>query len=322
VAYEDYSHGEGTVERLHDVSKRLMDAHNATATERSERVAAAQEHADRIRAIARLRQAGPRAASASDIESAQLAAFAAEAQLELAQARASESRKVAQSGDGPGKGPRTRLVIGKLDDRVPMKFPDETALDDILKHIKQSTTSSEFPNGIPIYVDPLGLQEAEKSLTSTVQIDLEGVPLRRTLQLVLKQLGLAYIVEDGMIYITSQESQLTHLEPPIPVDNPIIEQGEKAVRGEMTLQEMKDWIELFATREKVRAMLEHGNSSDESGNRLIGFDEDIKKLTSRNDELKKKSDSLEAQVSQMRELITELLKTEREGKKPAGPRTR
>ena len=52
------------------------------------------------------------------------------------------------------------------------------------------------------------MQEAEKSMTSTVRdMDLEGVPLRRTLQLLLKQLDLVYFVEDGMLYITSDESE-------------------------------------------------------------------------------------------------------------------
>ncbi len=61
--------------------------------------------------------------------------------------------------------------------------------------------------GIPIYVDPIGLQEAERSLNSTVQIDLEGVPLKTTLRLMLKQLGLAYTVKDGFLMITSEDSE-------------------------------------------------------------------------------------------------------------------
>ena len=36
---------------------------------------------------------------------------------------------------------------------------------------------------MPIYVDPLGLQDAEKTLTSPVTIDLEDVPLRFSLRL-------------------------------------------------------------------------------------------------------------------------------------------
>ena len=53
-------------------------------------------------------------------------------------------------------------------------------LDDVLKHIKQATRTPNHPD-IPIYVDPLVLQEAERSLDSTVSIDLEGVPLKTTL---------------------------------------------------------------------------------------------------------------------------------------------
>ena len=34
---------------------------------------------------------------------------------------------------------------------------------------------STFPDGIPIYVDPLGLQEAEKTMTSPVTFDLKQV---------------------------------------------------------------------------------------------------------------------------------------------------
>ncbi len=87
---------------------------------------------------------------------------------------------------------------------IPMRFHIETPLDDVLKYIKQATTTPTYP-GIPIYVDPIGLQEAERSLNSTVQIDLEGVPLEDTLRLCLKQLGLAYEVKDSRLRITSEE---------------------------------------------------------------------------------------------------------------------
>ena len=75
-----------------------------------------------------------------------------------------------------------------------------------------SSTSSRRPTtptfaGIPIYVDPLGLQEAERSLNSTVTMDLEGVPLKTTLKLMLKQLGLAYTVKDGFLMVTSEDSE-------------------------------------------------------------------------------------------------------------------
>ncbi|MGZ3334079.1 MAG: hypothetical protein ACXWOV_02015, partial [Isosphaeraceae bacterium] len=50
-------------------------------------------------------------------------------------------------------------------------------------------------------------QEADKTLTSPVSIDLEGVPLKRTLRLLLKQLGLTYTVKDGYLMITSETSE-------------------------------------------------------------------------------------------------------------------
>src|SRR5271165_333874 len=83
---------------------------------------------------------------------------------------------------------------------------NETPLEDVLKYIKTATQDAN-DTGIPIYVDPLGMQEADKTLTSPVSIDLEGVPLKRTLRLLLKQLGLTYTVKDGYLMITSETSE-------------------------------------------------------------------------------------------------------------------
>ena len=82
------------------------------------------------------------------------------------------------AGDGREKGPKTLQVLAKLEEPISMSFARETPLDDVLKYIKQATTSPTY-SGIPIYVDPVGLQEAERSLSSTITIDLEGVPLQR-----------------------------------------------------------------------------------------------------------------------------------------------
>ncbi|HMF36469.1 MAG TPA: hypothetical protein VKF17_07505, partial [Isosphaeraceae bacterium] len=101
---------------------------------------------------------------------------------------------------------KTKSIQVKLDQPIAMSFPNETPLEDVLKYIKQATQGAN-DSGIPIYVDPLGLQEADKTMTSPVQIDLEGVPLKTTLRLLLKQLGLTYTVKDGFLMITSQESE-------------------------------------------------------------------------------------------------------------------
>src|SRR5262249_4342005 len=104
-------------------------------------------------------------------------------------------------------------ILEALDQPIPMRFPNETPLDDVLKYIKHSTTTPTYP-GIPIYVEPMGLQEAERTLNSTIAIDLEGVPLKTTLRLGLKQLGLDYSVRDGFLEITSEDQVLSDLEDP------------------------------------------------------------------------------------------------------------
>jgi len=97
-------------------------------------------------------------------------------------------------------------ILKALDEPVSMHFRDETPLEDVLKHIEAAITG---PDGkvIPIYLDPIGLQEAERTPQSVVSLDLEGVPLKSTLHLCLKQLGLAYCIRDGVLVITSEESQ-------------------------------------------------------------------------------------------------------------------
>ena len=102
--------------------------------------------------------------------------------------------------------PKTKSILAKLEEPISMAFPNETPLEDVLKYIKAAT---QGPNdtGIPIYVDPVGLNEAEKTMTSPVMLDLEGVPLKTTLRLLLKQLGLTYTVKDGLLTITSESSE-------------------------------------------------------------------------------------------------------------------
>ncbi len=123
--------------------------------------------------------------------------------------RALSERRIARYGkavDVFERDPKTKPILAKLDQPIAMSFPNETPLEDVLKYIKQATQDAN-DSGIPIYVDPLGMQEADKTLTSPVSIDLEGVPLKTTLRLLLKQLGLTYTVKDGFLMITSQESE-------------------------------------------------------------------------------------------------------------------
>jgi len=101
---------------------------------------------------------------------------------------------------------KTKAILAKLEEPISMSFANETPLEDVLKYIR---SASQGPNdsGIPIYVDPVSLQEVERTLQSPVQLDLEGVPLKTTLRLLLKQLGLTYTVKNGVVMITSEDSK-------------------------------------------------------------------------------------------------------------------
>jgi len=149
--------------------------------------------------------------------------------------------------EGRGKDQKSRMILEKLEEPIAMSFLEEAPLEDVLKYIHQATTNSTY-QGIPIYVDPIALQEAEKTMTSTVRnMDVEGVPLRRTLQLLLKQLDLAYFVEDGVLCVTSQKS-MGRFDPTMHEPSPIVERVKKAERGELSRTEMKDLIELLKSQ--------------------------------------------------------------------------
>ena len=102
---------------------------------------------------------------------------------------------------------RSERIIAELAKPISMPFAAETPLTEVIKFIKSSTRGATLPEGIPIYVDPIGLSEADKTMQSTVRdLAVEGVPLRTTLRLLLSQLGLTYRVSDGLLKITSEES--------------------------------------------------------------------------------------------------------------------
>jgi hypothetical protein len=100
--------------------------------------------------------------------------------------------------------PRTKAALAQLDEPISMSFANETPLEDVVKYLTQATTTPNSP-GIPIVVDAIGLEQTRRKLQSTIQIDLEGLPLKTTLRLLLDQLGLAYTIKDGLLVISSPE---------------------------------------------------------------------------------------------------------------------
>jgi hypothetical protein len=96
----------------------------------------------------------------------------------------------------------------RLQESVSVSFANDTPLDDFLRFVKDETRGKEKKeSGIRFFVDPAGLQEAEKTMRSLIVIDLEEVPLATVLELTLHQLGLRYYVQkDGIVMISSEGS--------------------------------------------------------------------------------------------------------------------
>jgi hypothetical protein len=138
--------------------------------------------------------------------------------------------------------PTSEAILRKLEEPISMSFANETPLEDVLKYIK-SATQGPADTGLPIYVDPVGLNEAEKTMTSPVTLDLEGVPLRITLRLLLKQLGLTYDVKDGLLTITAEGSE----------DRPIaiLEHVRRARRGELSVAEIRELTEAIRALQEL-----------------------------------------------------------------------
>jgi hypothetical protein len=109
----------------------------------------------------------------------------------------------------PYRNPRAEGIVEVMNRPLALTYPDGAPLEQALRDIKfRSTGQPKLPGGIPIYVDPIGLSEADKSMTSTVkrpQSDQE-LTLREHLSRMLKPLGLDFTIRDGFLMITSQEA--------------------------------------------------------------------------------------------------------------------
>ena len=259
-------------ERIQSASRLLMEAERDAAGSPEGRLKSFEGHLERMKELARQMND---AAGTDDASRAEARAFVAQAGLLLSEAKrhkppagiTAESHPASSAAaDGPGKDPRSLAILAKLEEPIAMSFPNETPLEDLLKYIKQATQGSSG-SGIPIYVDPLGLKDADKAMTSPIALDLEGVPLRRTLQLALNQLGLGYFVDDGILVITSLESadEQSHLPPSRVEPSMIMKKEERFEHGEMDIKEMKDFASELTLRRQVLKLIGQLRDSPEPG---------------------------------------------------------
>jgi hypothetical protein len=108
----------------------------------------------------------------------------------------------------PGDDKQNQAILAILGKPIPLDFGSETSLEEVRKFLISKTIdeAAGLPNGIPIYFDPEGLQDADKTMKSTIQISIQDVPLRTSLRLLLRQVGLNYRVVGGLLLISDEES--------------------------------------------------------------------------------------------------------------------
>jgi len=230
---------------LQEWSQRVLQAHLDSSRDPKHRLAALGAHMKRMQSLFERVKSDPAAQGHPDLDTVTVArAYVLEARYRLAAFRESPdpaSEPAKKSGGAGGfatetadgrkdsaqtelrrkiatlstrvrdASPRGSAILKKLEEPVSMSFANETPLEDVLKYIK---SAAQGPNdaGMPIYVDPDGLAKAEKTMQSPVMLDLEGVPLKVTLRLLLRQLGLAYCVKDGLLMISTPELIAEELE--------------------------------------------------------------------------------------------------------------
>ncbi len=103
--------------------------------------------------------------------------------------------------------PTDATIRAALDATLDMDFPKAISLEDVLKSVRAKTESPGLKAGIPIYVDPVGLRSAGRTMSSPVAAVPRGpVPLKASLGDALRGLGLAFDVADGLMTISSEST--------------------------------------------------------------------------------------------------------------------
>jgi hypothetical protein len=104
-------------------------------------------------------------------------------------------------------------VADRLRGKALLQWADDCPLGEVVEQIKQTTAAPSkrgwpvFPLGVPIKVDPIGLERAGRSLQSPVPSPPADVQLTlgEKLQAVLEPLGLACDVRDASLVITARD---------------------------------------------------------------------------------------------------------------------
>lgn len=206
-----YSHGAIRLDSLVEAAKDLTQARLAATEDQADRARAVEDQVRVLRALvkeepamANFRSEGephPRAAELALVD-AEILLHQVRGGMNVA-ARSQPGGLLEEDEDDLARNEALRQILNRP---LSMPFPNETPLEEVLKYIRTATMGEKMQNGIPIYVDPKGLEDVEKTMASPITFQMEDVKLKTSLRLILKQLGLGYYLREGMVIVTSTNS--------------------------------------------------------------------------------------------------------------------
>lgn len=147
---------------------------------------------------------------------------------------------------------RTWLLLHEV---VPLKFPKEIPLRDVLAAITLATAGKgDDGRGLAIVIYPSALKAAETTLDSVVTIDLERTPLCTSLALVLGQIGLDfYVRNDGIVRVDTEGSSYTGEDDPRMGFNNVSYMDEFSVFDGLRFS---SWLESVKMEEQERSAID------------------------------------------------------------------
>ena len=190
------------IDRLIDASRKLAEAEQESQESIEKKLVGAGGHLDRMMNLLQREKAKLEVGKGSWPNEREAAIAVAEAQLRVTQLT---QRKFSPKGDRENAGQKKKEEIEQaLKENLPMPFGQPTPLSDVIKYLRTSTISPDLPDGLPIYVDASILEKVQRA---DVTINVDGIPLGSAFRLVLRQVDLGYSVRDGLVLITSLDSE-------------------------------------------------------------------------------------------------------------------
>jgi hypothetical protein len=119
--------------------------------------------------------------------------------------------------------PEAASTLEKLHTKVNMPFSQETPLGDVIKYLDGQLNPTD-ENGnllnddtpLQFYINPRGLEEADKTIDSPTTLDLKQIPASTALELCLDNLNLEYRVRpDGIVEIDAKGSDRADQQEPV-----------------------------------------------------------------------------------------------------------